>query len=394
MDVEGAGRPAPRFSILLPTHNRADVLPFAIRSVLDQTVRDFELLIVGDGCTDGTAGVVAGFADPRIRWFNLPKAPHFGYANRNVALRQARGDLIAYMAHDDLWLPDHLELLGRHFDSVAIAIVYSRALWVAPDGLITPTTVNFHDRATLDQFLRRQENHIPSSCFIHRGTCFADYGYWDETLPGSGDWDMWARIIAGGGGRNVAYEPTPTCLHFRASWRTEANAGPSELATWKALRARGLLPPTLPAVPIELGQPEQATTWRSLAAAPAAWTLALRMAVQLGLDLCAALAHHALDLEDKDRQIGNLDRSIDQHELALADKDRHIGALEAALSGQDQALAHASRAADDLSRQLAHLGRALSASEQARDDRERQVAELGAALTRQRQHADQRTTAL
>ena len=64
---------APRVSVIIATYNWATVLPYSIGSVLDQTFTDFELLVVGDGCTDESADVVASFQDPRVHWVNLPR---------------------------------------------------------------------------------------------------------------------------------------------------------------------------------------------------------------------------------------------------------------------------------------------------------------------------------
>jgi glycosyltransferase involved in cell wall biosynthesis len=117
----------PRFSILMPTHSRVDVIDLAIQSVLDQTVEDFELLVVGDGAAPGTKDVVDAFRDSRIRFFDLPKAPSYGYANRNIALREARGEFIGFAADDDLLFPDHFEILAEGLKYGA-AIAYSQAL--------------------------------------------------------------------------------------------------------------------------------------------------------------------------------------------------------------------------------------------------------------------------
>ena len=185
---------APRFTVLLPTHNRADVVGFAIDSVLGQTNPDFELLVVGDGCTDTTAAVVASFHDERIRWFDLPKAPAFGYANRNVALREARGELVAFMAHDDLLLPDHLELMAAPFADDRVELAYSRPLWVADDGSIVPFAVDLTMPDQLQRFLNTH-NLIPASCVVYRRRVHDRVGYWQENAPDGADWLLWTAIL-------------------------------------------------------------------------------------------------------------------------------------------------------------------------------------------------------
>ena len=274
----------PQFSILLPTHNRPDVLCFAIQSVLTQTVSDFELLVVGDGCTDNTADVVKSFNDPRIIWFDLPKAPNFGYANRNVALQTARGELVAFMAHDDLWFPDHLETLAPVFADESIDLAYSRPLWVIPPGLLAPGTFNLEYEPTLKEFLGGL-NRIPAACVVHRRKCFARDGYWNDSLSSCADWDMWARIIEGGGRQNFTYLPEPTCLHFRANWRTEETTGQPQLLVWKQLHQLADFMPSDLKIAIPEGLTEQEAVWKTMSNQPHDWVKRIRSAVQQVLDV-------------------------------------------------------------------------------------------------------------
>src|SRR3989344_2579825 len=156
----------PAFSILLPTHNRADVLSYAIESVLGQTETNFELLIVGDGCSDNTADVVSPYlSDPRGQWFDFPKGPGFGYDHRNKIFKLMHGGHVAFVGHDDILFPDHLQLLGRRLDSQPqIDIVYSRPLWISPDGRIMPSAFNTNHHQMAKFFLERG-NAIPATCF-------------------------------------------------------------------------------------------------------------------------------------------------------------------------------------------------------------------------------------
>jgi glycosyltransferase involved in cell wall biosynthesis len=151
----------PRVTVVMATYNWATVLPCSIGSALDQTYRDLELLVTGDGCTDESAEVVARTGDPRVRWHNLEPNHGHQYAPNNDGIARANGEIIAYLGHDDLWLPNHLEVLVDAVDRGArvahgtVLLVepgeeparWPGAGWVyEPDQWIPPTSV-VHDRA-------------------------------------------------------------------------------------------------------------------------------------------------------------------------------------------------------------------------------------------------------
>ncbi|MEJ6782447.1 glycosyltransferase family 2 protein [Aminobacter sp. Piv2-1] len=219
----------PLVSILMPTHCRPDVVGLAIDAVLNQTFGDFELLVVGDGAVPGTAEAVRRFDDPRIRYFDLPKAPHFGYANRNVALRESRGELIGFAADDDLLFPDHLETLVRGLARGA-AIAYSQSLWVSTDGIAAPFLTNLEFPDELEAF--RRANSIPASCFLYRADALPRRDAWPENVAAGADWHLWQRIIAANPRAPLTHCRTPTVMHFSARRKESRHSGMPQLAAW------------------------------------------------------------------------------------------------------------------------------------------------------------------
>jgi glycosyltransferase involved in cell wall biosynthesis len=99
---------APLVSVVIATYNYSSVLRHAIRSVLGQTYPNFELLVVGDACTDDSEEVVASFDDPRVKWFNRAENSGTQAGPNNTGLELAAGRYVAYLGHDDLWHPWHL----------------------------------------------------------------------------------------------------------------------------------------------------------------------------------------------------------------------------------------------------------------------------------------------
>lgn len=275
----------PLVSILMPTHSRVDVIAFAIQSVLRQTISDFELLIVGDGCAPGTADVIAAFNDDRIRFFDLPKAPYFGYANRNIALREAKGTFIGFAADDDLLLPDHLELLLKSLDGGA-AIAYSQAIWISTDGIAAPFLTNLGMADELENFMKR-ENTIPASCFLYRADSLPHLDAWREDVPSAADWRLWHRIIRENNVNPVPYCRSPTVMHFSARWKNSRFSSMHQFGTLIFIADAVNWWPEALRVEINKGETEQEAYSLQLAADPAGWTAAVRLAAN---DLVARIA--------------------------------------------------------------------------------------------------------
>ena len=206
----------PRVSVVCPTYNRSAALLGTLASVQAQTVRDFELLVVSDGSTDDTDGVVRAAAaqDDRI---TLIRIPHQGHPStpRNTGLAQARGGVVAYLDHDDRWRPDHLDVLLRAFAAGA-ALVATGFTRVDATGAVTAESRSlamcWHPEIQLLGPLFE-----PSRVAHLRGLPEA-VGGWRDGI-GLEDWDLWVRLTDSGQDFTTVPERTALLLDDTGSRR-------------------------------------------------------------------------------------------------------------------------------------------------------------------------------
>ena len=123
----------PTVSIIMNVRNGAATLREAVESAFNQTYRDWELIVWDDCSTDDSAKMVAEFDDPRLRYFLAPHDTALRQA-RELAMRQARGEWLAFLDQDDIWLPRKLELQMALTDSAQVGLVYGRTVCFYPGG--------------------------------------------------------------------------------------------------------------------------------------------------------------------------------------------------------------------------------------------------------------------
>ncbi|HYC55948.1 MAG TPA: glycosyltransferase [Candidatus Binatia bacterium] len=185
---------APSVSVIVPTYNRASYLLEAVRSILDQTYPDFEVIVVDDGSTDDTQMAMAGVRDPRLRYV---RREHGGIsAAMNTGVAASRGRFVARLDSDDAWLPDLLAVLVAELESDArLGFVYGRGRAMTAGGHLLAHTVG-----TPPRFAGRPlESLVYDDCtcniaVVARRTALLEAGPYDETLTAAEDWDIWLRV--------------------------------------------------------------------------------------------------------------------------------------------------------------------------------------------------------
>lgn len=212
-------------TIVTPASNAAHLLPEAIRSVLDQTMSDFEHLIINDASTDATLQVARAWAtrDERIRVVDLDRHGGVGWS-RNAGVRAGRGAFVAFVDADDRWAPtfleDQLQSLNEAGPDALASFCHSVNF---EDG--TGRLIGLHAPAAgryglARMFLGRCAPGNGSSLLIRR-SAFDRVGLFDETLPRGEDVDMWLRFLANTpGGYFVCLPRVLTYRRLHAGSRT------------------------------------------------------------------------------------------------------------------------------------------------------------------------------
>ena len=178
-------------SVIIPTCNRGRVLGRAVESVLGQTWRDFELIVVDDGSTDNTAGVLAGFDDPRLTAMHQENKGVS--AARNLGVARSSGGLIALLDSDDYWLPDKLERQVRFMAEGGWDISQTDEIWIRGGVRVNPGRKH---AKMAGWFLHRSLELclISPSCVMFSRALWEELGPFDETLSACEDYALWLRV--------------------------------------------------------------------------------------------------------------------------------------------------------------------------------------------------------
>jgi len=185
----------PTVSVIMPTYNRARLISRAIKSVLNQTYQDFEIIVVDDGSKDNTADMVKSFDNKKIRYIKLGKNKGAAAA-RNIGINAAKGEFIAFQDSDDEWHHEKLKMQMNEFETTSskIGVIYTGIWRIKSDKKnYVPSNQSLKKEGNIHETILRG-NFVALSAAIVKRKCFSEVGLFDEMLPCLQDWELWIRI--------------------------------------------------------------------------------------------------------------------------------------------------------------------------------------------------------
>jgi glycosyltransferase involved in cell wall biosynthesis len=186
----------PFFSVIIPLFNKEKFIETTLKSVLDQTFTDFELILINDGSTDKSEQLIATFEDDRIRYFT--KENGGASSARNYGIKKAQSNFISFIDADDYWYPTFLEEIFEKINRFPDIKVFSAAIEIETSKSIFPALYGIRktrDFEIVNYFAAStKETVLCTSCAVFNKTIFEEIGTFDTKIKSGQDTDMWIRI--------------------------------------------------------------------------------------------------------------------------------------------------------------------------------------------------------
>ena len=183
-----------KVSVVIPAYNKAELTVKSVESVLNQTYKNIEIIVIDDGSTDNTRQRLSTYAE-KIKY--VYKKNGGACSARNLGIRLSTGEYIGLLDCDDSYLPNKIELsvdfLEKHSD---FGLVHNAAFFVDEKDTILRTFSHYksqHIGWIAKRLIAR--NFICNSTVVVRKSCFEKVGLFDESIFTSADWDMWLRLV-------------------------------------------------------------------------------------------------------------------------------------------------------------------------------------------------------
>ncbi|MFW9989368.1 MAG: glycosyltransferase family 2 protein [Candidatus Odinarchaeota archaeon] len=187
----------PLVSVIIPTYNRATLVREAIHSVVNQSYKNFEILVVDDGSSDNTKGIVQDIAkkDLRIKYI-WQKHSGTPAVTRNRGIKASIGDLIAFLDSDDIWFSKKLEKQIKAFQrNPKMLVIASNSVYFSKEKKIIPTILFLNEvKLSFRNILRM--NPLSISDVLVKREIFDSIGYFNESIVKMVDYEFWLRLLS------------------------------------------------------------------------------------------------------------------------------------------------------------------------------------------------------